>query len=147
MSGPDPANNKPQEYMNIDKDSSGFIEISIGMTVHLYLWFLTKFGQIFRINSLSIWAAGKRIKYDYLWYEPFSCGLTNSFTDLGLGYLESGNLKHSIECLDKAWRVYPCPHNTSFGLRLKLYKRLKEYPEAKNVTTEYRDMWYKFKRA
>lgn len=147
MSGPDPANNKPQEYKFIDREPSEFLKIFFGLSVHLFLWSFTKFGQIFRLYVLSIWAAEKRIRYDNLWYEPHSCGLTNSLTDLGLGYLEVGELSQSIECLDRAWRVYPCPHNTSYGLRLKLYNKLKKYPVAKDVTKKYRDMWYKFKRA
>lgn len=147
MNGPDPANNKPQEYKDIDKEPPEYIELFFGMTLHLFLWLMTRFGQLFKLNSLSIWAAGKRIKHDNLWYEPLSCGLTNSYTDLGIGYLEARELTQSIECLDKAWRVYPCPHNSSYGPRLKLYKKLKKFPEAKGVTTEYREMWHKFKRA
>ena len=113
MNGPDPANNKPQVYKDIDKEPPEYIELFFEMTLHLFLWFMTRFGQLFKLNSLSIWAAGKRIKYDNLWYEPLSCGLTNSYTDLGIGYLGAGELTQSIECLDKAWRVYPCPHNSS----------------------------------
>ncbi len=147
MSVPDPKNNKPQEYKTIYQDQPIYKKLFFGMVLHLFLWLLTRLGQIFKINSLSIWASKKRIKYDSFWPEPLSCGLTNSYTDLGLGYLREGEIRKAIECLDKAWRVYPCPHNSSYGLKLKLYNRLKNYPEAKDVTTEYREMWHNFKRA
>ena len=147
MNGPDPANNKPQEYKDIEKEQSKYIELFFGMALHLFLWLMTRFSQLFKLHSLSIWAAQKRIRYDSLWYEPLSCGLTSSYTDLGIGYLKAGALTQSIECLDKSCRVYPCPHNSSYGPKLRLYKKLKEFPEAKDVTTEYREMWYKLKRA
>ena len=147
MNGPEPAENKPQAYKDIDKKPSGHIEILFGMTLHMFLWFLTRLGQLARINSLSIWAAQKRIRYDDLWYEPHSCGLTSAFTDLGISHLENGDIGKAIECLGLAWRVYPCPHNTSYGIKLKLYKRLRILPEAQIAINEYKEMWYKFKSA
>ena len=115
--------------------------------LHLYLWFLAKVGLKFRITQLTMWASENRIKYDYLWWEPISCGLNNSYTDLGVAYLRAGKIEEAINCLDKSWRVYPCPHNTSFGISLKLFNKLKSNPEAQSVVTEYFEMWDKFKRA
>jgi hypothetical protein len=145
MRGPEPAKNKPQEFKRADeifpKGISGFF----GIILHLYLWFLSKVGHNLKITPLTMWASKNRVKFDSLWWEPISCGLNNSYTDLGLSYLESGDINNSIECLDKSWRVYPCPHNTSFGIKLSLYLKLKEIPEAHNATKEYLDMWHKFK--
>lgn len=147
MNGPDPANNKPREYKILDSYPSGGLKITFGLALHIFLWVITKFSLKTGLNSLAIWASKNRIKYDQIWYEPYSCGLTSSFTDLGIGYLESGKMNKAIECLDLAWRVYPCPHNTSYGIKLKLYKKLREVTAARSVITEYREMWYKFKRA
>jgi hypothetical protein len=147
MNGPEPAKNIPQEFKIIYRDKDKHLRIIFGIILHMYLSFLTKIGQKTRLNSLSIWASQKRIEYDQLWFEPHSCGLTGSYTDLGIGYLETGAIDNAIDCLDSAWRVYPCPHNTSFGIKLKLYKRLRDLPEAQDAVTEYKEMWYKFKGA
>ena len=146
MSGHDPANNKPVEFKKRYNDKSNNLKLLFGMLLHLYLWFLTKLGYIIGIPSLMIWASKTSIKLDHLWYEPLSCGYTNAYSDVGLGYLRMGDTDNAIKCLEKAWRVYPCPHNTSYGLKLKLYKRLKPYPEAKEAVSEYAEMWEHFKQ-
>ena len=145
LNGPDPAQNKPPEFKKWDEIGPKGISVGIGMLLHLYLWMLAKLGMVLRIQSLTIWASKARIKYDHLWFEPISCGYTNAFVDMGLGYLESGKVEKAIDCLSKAWRVYPCPHNTSFGLRLKLYKKLRDFPEAQQAVAEYKEMWEEFK--
>jgi hypothetical protein len=145
MRGPNPSKNKPDEFKRWDKYSPNGLRFAFGTVLHLYLWFLAKFGLLFGINSLTIWASKISIKNDNLWYEPISCSMTNSYTDMGLGYLRAGNVENAIKCLNKSWRVYPCPHNTSFGLKLKLFKKLREYPEARGATAEYLEMWEQFK--
>jgi tetratricopeptide (TPR) repeat protein len=146
MKGPDPSKNKPDEFKELDKYSPNGLRFAFGTVLHLYLWFLSKIGLLLCINFLTIWASNLSIKHDNLWYEPFSCGMTNSYTDMGLGYLRKGDVENAIECLNKSWHVYPCPHNTSFGLKLKLYKKLKDYPEAIGAVTEYLEVWEQFKR-
>lgn len=145
MRGPTPAKNKPHEFKKAEEIFPRGIRGFLGIILHLYLWFLSKVGLKLKITPLSTWASKNRVKFDNLWWEPISCGLNNSYTDLGLSYLESGDIDKSINCLDQSWRVYPCPHNTSFGIKLSLYLRLKEVPEANNAVTEYLDMWNKFK--
>ena len=147
MNGPNPAKNKPQEFKEAEEIFPGGIRGLLGFLLHLYLWFLSKVCLKLKLTPLAIWASKNRVKFDSLWWEPISCGLNNSYTDLGLSYLKAGNIDKSIECLDRSWRVYPCPHNTSFGIKLSLYKRLKEFPEAQKWAAEYLDMWHKFTRA
>jgi tetratricopeptide (TPR) repeat protein len=145
INGPEPAHNKPDEFKKWDDIGPKGMFIGIGMFVHLYLWILRKLGAVFRFPLVTIWASKTRIKYDYLWYEPISCGYTNAFADMGLGYLELGKVEEAITCLSKSWRVYPCPHNTTYGLTLRLYNKLKNYPEAAAATSEYQEMWEQFK--
>lgn len=147
MRGPDPANNKPDEFKWWDATiPNGFI-FAFGIVLHLYLWFMTMVGLKLNITALAIWASKASVKYDSLWWEPLSCGLNNAYTYLGIGYFKAGKIADAIKCLRKSWRVYPCPHNTSYGLKLNLFKKLKDCPEAKMATTEYLDMWQRFKRA
>jgi hypothetical protein len=147
MNGPDPANNKPDEFKWWDKNTPNGMKFAFGTALHLFLWFMTIIGLKLNMNSLAIWASTASVKYDHLWWEPVSCGLNNAYTYLGIGYFKAGKIPDAIECLKKSWLVYPCPHNTSYGLKLNLYKKLRNFPEAEMATTEYFDMWKKFKEA
>lgn len=145
MKGSNPSKKKPDEYKRLDEYSPKGLRFAFGTVLHLYLWFLAKFGLLFGINSLAIWASKISIKHDNLWYEPISCSMTSSYTDMGLGYLKLGQVEKAVKCLNKSWRVYPCPHNTSYGLKLKLFKKLRDYPEASVAVAEYLEMWEQFK--
>ena len=147
MNGPDPAKNKPEEYKKWDEFSPNGLRMALGTVAHLFLWCLTKIGLQFGIPSLSIWSSKTSIKYDQFYWEPISCGWNNSYTNMGLGYLKAGNIEKAIECLSKSWRVYPCPHNTTYGLKTKLCKELMEYPEAKEAVLEYQKILKNFKEA
>ena len=46
------------------------------------------------------------------------CNRNAAYNDLGLANLHLGHVSEAINCLDRAWRVYPCCHNTSFASRL-----------------------------
>lgn len=146
MKGPDPANNKPDEFKLWDEYMPNGFKFAFGIFLHLFLWFLVSIGLNCRVPSLAVWASKTSIKHDDFWWEPISCGMNNSYTDMGLGYLNFGKTDKAIECLSKSWQVYPCPHNTTYGLKLKLFKKLRDYPEAKNEVTEYLEMWERFKR-
>ena len=146
ISGPESAKNRPVEFEMMDEGIKNGPKFAFGTILHLYLWFLSKFGLMFGLSSLAIWASRTSIKHDNLWYEPRACGYTNSYSNMGLGYLKLGKVEKAINCLRKSWRVYPCPHNTSYGLKLKLYKKLKPYPEAKEAVSEYAEMWEHFKK-
>ena len=131
MREPDPSYNRPDEFKHRHDNKSGNSILILGMSFHLYLWCLARIGNTFRLPSLLVWASKISIKFDHLWYEPLACGYTNACSDMGIGYLKMGKIDLAISCLRNAWRVYPCPHNTSYGLKLKLYKKLKPYSEAK----------------
>jgi hypothetical protein len=146
INGPDPANNEPDEFISWENTGPNGMKSIFGMLLHLFLWSVTTFGLIFRVSPIAIWAAKNSVKYDYLRWEPLSCGLNNAYTLLGTGYYKAGSIEAAIKCLKKSWRVYPCPHNTSFGLRLNLYKKLRDCPDAKEATAEYLDMWKRLKR-
>ena len=147
INGPDPANNKPDEFKSWHDTGPKGIQSVFGMVLHLFLWTMIMFGLIVRISTIAIWAAKNSVKYDYLRWEPLSCGLNNAYTLLGTGYYKTGDIEAAIKCLKYSWRVYPCPHNTSFGLKLNLYNKLRHYPDAKEATAEYFDMWKRFKKA
>lgn len=87
--------------------------------------------------ELQLWSARHRILTDKYWYEPARCSLNHAFTDLGLALLEMGDVPGAVECLRRSWRVYPCPHNTTFGLSTRLWKALEGVPEAAAARSEY----------
>jgi hypothetical protein len=145
MYGPEPAKNKPEAFQKWEKRIPTGINAVFGTVLHLFLWGLAKFGLLLRIPKLTVWASRKSIKKDFLWWEPISCGMNNSYTDMGLAYLQLGSIEKAIECLSKSCLVYPCPHNTTFGLKSKLCKKLSSFPEATDAVQEYRIMWKKFK--
>lgn len=147
MRGPDPANNKPDEFKLWAETSPNGIKLAFGLVLHIFLWAVIKIGLILNLTALAIWGSKVSIKYDHLWWEPKSCGLNNAYTNLGMAYLKSGNITKAIRCLENSWRVFPCPHNTSYGLKLNLFKKLRNYSEAKDAVTEYSDIWGRFKRA
>ena len=145
INGPDPANNKPEEFIRWDEYSPVGARMAIGAVLHLFLWCSTKCGLLLRLPFLTIWATETSIKYDYLYWEPLSCRWNNSYTDMGLAYIKSGKIDKAIKCLNRSWRVYPCPHNTTYGLKSRLCKKLKEFPVAQEAVFEYQIMWKKFK--
>jgi hypothetical protein len=145
MTGPDPSKNIPIEFKSWDQCTPKGLNFPLGILLHLCLWLVAKFGLLIKLPSLTVWAAEASVKNDRFWWEPISCGLNNSYTDMGLAYLQKGNIEKSIECLSKSWRIYPCPHNMSFGLKLTLFNKLREHPEAKAAIAEYDEMWKQFK--
>ena len=145
MNGHEPSKNKPEAFRKWEEYMPSGLNCAFGTVLHLFLWGLTKIGILFHIPNLTIWATKASIKKDYLRWEPISCGMNNSYTDMGIGYLQIGNVEKAIECLSKSYLVYPCPHNTTFGLKSKLCKKLSRYPEATEAVLDYRIMWKKFK--
>jgi hypothetical protein len=109
LNGPDPANNKPIEIRDAEGHESNY-KIFFGTIFDVALWILNKFSMLLSIHSLSILTTIRRIKIDYMTWEPNSCSLNNAYTDLGISYLKSGNIEKSVECLQKSWKVYPCLH-------------------------------------
>jgi tetratricopeptide (TPR) repeat protein len=144
LSGPEPADNLPDEIRRLGENGPTGIRSLVGMMLQLFLVLTSEFGLVLGIPKIAIWASRASVKYDYLFFEPISCGLNFAYTRLGLGYLKAGDLERAIECLRKSWHVYPCPHNTSFGLRLRLARRLNDYPEARESVVEYLDMRKRF---
>ena len=65
------------------------------------------------------------------------CRLNEAYDSLGYALLQYGDVSQSICCLAKAWRVYPCPHNTSFGLRKRLVNALRNHADAADVVAQY----------
>ena len=136
LSGSEPAKNKPIEIRDAEGYESNY-KIIIGTIVDISLWILNKFSMLLSLHSTSILATTTRIKINYLTWEPNSCSLNNAYTDLGISYLKLGNIDKSVKCLQKSWKVYPCPHNTTFGLSMRLFKMLKIHTEYQSILDEY----------
>ena len=98
----------------------------------------------FRYLSLKLhfwpsvgWFTKLRILTDSYSFEPGQCGLNSAYTYLGLSRFNSGDVIGAISALKYSGLVWPCPHNTSFGLQQHLVKVLGSNPEAKEAVDEY----------
>jgi len=109
-----------------------------GFLVHSVLALVHRAFTLLHLHFLAGRIAALRIATDGLSFEPRQCGLNNAYNNLGLAYLKRGKVAGAITCLEQSWRVYPCPHNTSFGLRMKLCKALASYPEAVVSVNNYK---------
>jgi hypothetical protein len=65
ISGPNPANNKPDLIKDTEGHESNY-KIFFYTIFDSSLWILNKFSMLLKMHSLSILATKKRIKYDYL---------------------------------------------------------------------------------
>jgi hypothetical protein len=90
------------------------------------------------LPSVAARLAQLRIRTDGWSYEIRACGLNRAWCTLGLACVARGDLQRATECLDEAWRVHPCPHNTSFGLAMELSQALDRHEPAREVVARYR---------
>jgi hypothetical protein len=114
------------------------------LLVHPVLAVLTMVARPARAYRALALLARVRIATDRLSYEPRSCGLNGAYTNLGLARLGQNDVAAALVCLDASWRVHPCPHNTSFGLRQRLATALQPYLEARPLRERYARMSAEF---
>ncbi len=79
-------------------------------------------------------------------FESGSCERNNALTLLGRAHLKLGDTTSAIACLEQAALVYPCPHNTSFGLNQSLCRALEGHSEAQEAVTQCRRLSKEFIR-
>ena len=111
-----------------------------GFTLHGLLSLLYRLANRLKMYRLAARVARFRIATDHLSFEPMQCGLNTAYCRLGIAYLKLDRTSESVSCLEKAWRVYPCPHNTSYGLKMRLLNLLSLCAEAKDSVTRYKQM-------
>lgn len=133
-------NGADPEPVHLSKVEPRGAKFLAGAIVHSILALLHKLLSALQLHYLAGQVARLRITTDSLSFEPMQCGLNNAYTNLGVAYLRRGHIDAAIGCLEQAWRVYPCPHNTSFGLRMKLCRALKLYPQAHEAIERYKAM-------
>ncbi len=121
-----------------NKDTPKYNSYSIfGAFIHMLIFFALEISTFLRIKTFVSFFAKLRISTDKFCYEPYSCGYNNAYTKLGLALLAKNDLSGAINCLDVSWRVHPCPHNSSYGLKRSLVAKLRSYPEAADVVNQY----------
>jgi hypothetical protein len=121
-----------------NKDAPKYNAICLfGAFIHGLIFLALEISTFLRIKKAVSFFAKLRISTDKFSYEPCSCGYNNAYTKLGLALLTKNDVNGAIRCLDASWRVHPCPHNSSFGLKRSLVAKLRKYPEAENVVNQY----------
>lgn len=134
------------EFMNEELKQASMYKLILGMVVHTTIWLLRfvsykiRFWYGVRLFTLA------RIRTDNISFEPCQCGLNEAYTFLGIARLQSGDIEGAIKTLKLSALVWPCPHNTSFGLRLRLARDLEPYPEAKEAVKEYNQLAFLFNK-
>lgn len=117
-----------------------WFRLIFSILIHLPLWILRML-----FSNLHFWYGVKlfskfRVLTDSFSYEPIQCGLNDAYTSLGFAMLKSGDVSGAIQALKLSGFVWPCPHNSSFGLRYRLVKALEAHPEAKSAVDEYKEI-------
>jgi hypothetical protein len=115
-----------------------------GAFIRLALVVIGSVSGALNLQGLREWAAAQRVRIDFLSLEPVSCSLNRALTELGLAAAARGDMPGALECLDRSWRVHPCPHTISFGLDRRLWVALAGIPEAENVRSRYAEIAKRF---
>jgi hypothetical protein len=134
----------PNEMMELEKNKN-VIKYLFGVLLHSILFVLIHISKTIKIWPLVAIFSKIRILTDSWALEPRQCGYNRAYTLLGIYRLRSKNISGAISALNESWQVYPCPHNTSFGLYSTLAKELKMYPEAKDAVEIYKELYDAFK--
>ncbi len=136
-----------KEYSNLPKNNDAPqkpFHYIWGMLIHSIIFISIEFSILFRIKTFVAFFAKLRIATDRFSFEPISCGYNNAYTKLGLVLLSQNDVYGAVKCLDASWRVHPCAHSTSYGLKRALVSKLKDYPEASNSVAQYIKMGKQF---
>lgn len=123
---------------------SGF-KLFLGLIIFMLLWPLVYISVKFRLWIVTIQLSKLLIYFDKFRFEQKACGLNRSWTLYGYASLKLGRLEDALHCLKESWRVYPCPHNMSYGLDMRLSKLMDENPLLVDETEEYKEMNHLFR--
>lgn len=126
------------EFVDAEIRQGSLIKLLAGMLLHSFVFGFTGLFSFLRMWWLVALLTKFRITTDWLASEPRQCGFNKAFTRLGMIHLKKGRVKSAISCLEESALVYPCPHNSSFGLAKGLAMALETYPEASNSVQEYK---------
>lgn len=122
----------------------GFGRMLMGIPVHMGTWIAWRICERYRLWRALAIVAWIRIRTDGLSPEPYQCGYNWAYTALGVSKLRRGKVQEAIACLKESARIWPCPHNTTFGPRRRLADELEGFPEAREAVSEYREILQEF---
>ena len=134
----------PDELLKLDKGNNLF-QFVFGVPLHFVLFLLTNLSKSIGLWSLVALFSKIRIATDIWSFEARQCGYNRAYTLLGLYRLRSHDINGAISALTESWKVYPCCHNTSFGLYWQLAKELELIPEAQDAVNDYKEIYRAFK--
>ena len=122
------------------EDEPSTVVMLVGLIVRCPVIALGWLARKARMHSLRQACARIRVRLDWTVLCRAGCSLNDAFTECGLAVLETGNVSVAIECLERSWRVHPCPHDISFGLSARLWIALAGIPEAEAARNQYERM-------
>mgnify|MGYP007055200521 CR=1 FL=1 len=144
ISDPKALDSLSQELGDVDL-GVGYVNFGVCIIFHVPLYVITQLSKAIGFWWLASICCRLRIITDRWSFEPRQCGYNRAHTILGLYNLKRNDVDAAISALKESWQVYPCPHNTSFGLLLSLSKALENIPKAQGVVDEYKEICREFK--
>lgn len=133
------------DVLKNDKADERWFNLFITVTLHSTLYAIRIIAKKLALWPIVGFCAYLRIKTDQWSFEPRQCGYNDAYTILGLYRLRQKNIQGAIEALNESWRVWPCPHNSSFGLKRALADQLERHEEARTSVIEYNEIAKYFK--
>lgn len=123
----------------------GTFKLLAGLLTHFAL--LVARGLFFRLGlwTLAQFCAELRIKTDDWSGDEAECGLSEAHTMVGMCRLKRGDLSGAIEALNCSWKVWPCPHNTTYGFDTRLARALSKHPEAEGPVRDFLEVSSEFR--
>ena len=134
-------------FMEEELSSYSSFKCIFGIALHVPCWIFRKLCMALGLWHLVVPLAKLRINNPAWGFDSISCHRNVVFNDLGLAFYKTGNIEAAISCLEQAVLVCPCPHNTSFGLDMRLCNALTGNEKAIEAVKEYQYFAKEFIRA
>jgi hypothetical protein len=127
------------EFLQLEREEekSALCQLLAGLFVHAPVSALRFLAEKLRLWWLVILLAQFRIRISDLGQDSVHCSRNVAYDALGYGYFRLGRYSQAEHCLDMAWRIYPCPHNTTYGLRMRLCRALQQRGASEPVVERY----------
>lgn len=125
----------PTELEDIEHES--LTKLIVAALFHGILFLVSRIFFKLRCWRLARLMARVRLKSDKHAICPRGCGFNQAYTNVGLAEFKQGNITAAIEALKVSSLIYPCSHNTSFGLSKKLVRVLEGDQSSVEAVKDY----------
>ena len=125
------------EFVRLEDEKTSVWGFVAGLLLHGPALALRILAEKLRLWWLVVGLAQFRISTPGLGFDSVHCRRNVAYNALGYAYFRLRRYSQAEHCLDMAWRIYPCAHNTSFGLRMRLCRALQQNGTSESVVERY----------